>query len=118
MDRNLLAGTLDLLVLEVVAAAPKSRSYGYEITQSVLDQSGGQITLSEGSLYPALHRMEREKWLKAEWQQIGGRRRKYYRLTAAGRKALVAKRSTWAGFVSAVSGVIQPADPRSGEASV
>ena len=115
MDRNLLAGTLDLLILEVVAEAPKSRSYGYEITQSVLHQSDGEITLSEGSLYPALHRMERAKWLKAEWVQAGGRRRKYYKLTAAGGKALLAKRQSWAGFVKAVGGVIKPADPKTAE---
>ena len=107
-DKNLLKGTLDLLVLEAVAAAPRQRSYGYEITQLVLHGTGEAIAVSEGSLYPALHRMERDGWLKADWGEAAGRRRKYYKLTAAGRKALAAKRSGWKAFTQAVGGLVQP----------
>ena len=110
MDRHLLAGTLDLLILEAVASAAGSKSYGYEITQTVLEGTDRQVTLSEGSLYPALHRMEREGWLKAEWQQAGGRRRKYYKLTAAGSKTLAAKRAGWSSFVAALGGLVKPAE--------
>lgn len=117
MDRNLLKGTLDLLILEAVAAAPKSTSYGYAISQDVLAGSGDEITLSEGSLYPALHRMEQAGWLTAEWGEAGGRRRKYYRLTAAGRKALQTKRNGWAKFAKAIGGVVKPAGSRLGGAS-
>jgi transcriptional regulator len=103
MDLKLLAGILDVLVLEVVSEGP---SYGYQITQTVLSRSGGRFELKEGSLYPALHRLERQKLLSSNWREADGRRRKYYRLTSAGAKALEARRREWAAFAAGVNGVL------------
>jgi transcriptional regulator len=103
MDSRLLNGTVDMLILEVVAGGP---SYGYEITQTVLARSAGSFELKEGSLYPALHRLERQQLLSSYWTEHDGRRRKYYRLTASGRKQLAARRREWQAFASGVNGVL------------
>ena len=103
MDSKLLSGTVELLILEVISARP---TYGYEITQEVISRSGGYFELTEGSLYPALHRLERQKLLAADWQEADGRRRKYYRLTAAGGKALTEKKAEWERFAKGVQGVL------------
>lgn len=103
MDSRLLTGTVDMLILETVAAGP---TYGYEIAQNVLDRSRGCFELKEGSLYPALHRLERQKLLKSFWREADGRRRKYYQLTAAGAKALEAKKREWYQFAAGVNGVL------------
>src|SRR6188508_1541739 len=103
MDAGFLNGSVDLLLLAVVAEGP---SYGYEITQSVLSRSGGRFALKEGSLYPALHRLEREKLLEAYWTEHEGRRRKYYRLTPGGRKALASRKQEWSAFAAGMKGVL------------
>jgi DNA-binding PadR family transcriptional regulator len=103
MDAGFINGTVELMLLAVIAEGP---SYGYVITQSVLARSGGKFELKEGSLYPALHRLEREKLLDSHWQEHEGRRRKYYKLTAAGRKTLLARRNEWVSFAEGVSGVL------------
>lgn len=103
MDTGFLSGSVDLLLMAVVADGP---SYGYEITQAVLTRSGGQFALKEGSLYPALHRLERDKLLESYWTEHDGRRRKYYRLTPAGRKSLVSRRKEWAAFSDGMKGVL------------
>ncbi len=103
MDPKLFPGAVELLVLEVLSDGP---SYGYEVTQTVLSRSGGRFELKEGSLYPALHKLEREKFLTAFWQEAEGRRRKYYRLTAAGRKALNARKTAWRRFAEGLEGVL------------
>lgn len=103
MDTKLLNGTVEMLMLEVISHGP---TYGYEITNTVLDRSRGEFELKEGSLYPALHRLEREKLLEAYWSEHDGRRRKYYRLTALGRKALAARKTEWRSFATAVNGVL------------
>jgi transcriptional regulator len=103
MDTRLLNGTVEMLILEVVSQGP---SYGYEITQTVLGRSSGHFELKEGSLYPALHRLERQKLLDSYWTEHDGRRRKYYKLTAAGRKALSARRAEWRAFATGVNGVL------------
>jgi len=103
MDSKLISGMLDLLILETLSPGA---SYGYEITQSVLTRSQGEVSLKEGSLYPALHRLERNKHLKSFWQEFEGRRRKYYRITAAGKKMLAAKRTEWKQFTTAVNGIL------------
>lgn len=103
MDPKLLTGTLEMLMLDVLSQGP---SYGYEIVQTVLARSGGHFELKEGSLYPALHRLERQQLLVAYWTEHEGRRRKYYRLTAAGRKALQVKRAEWKAFATGVNGVL------------
>lgn len=103
MDSKLLAGTVEMLILDVVS---HGKSYGYAIVQTVTDRSSGYVELKEGSLYPALHRLERQKLLSSSWGEFEGRRRKYYSLTAAGRKVLEAKREEWMQFAAGVNGVL------------
>ena len=104
MDSRLLWGTVDMLILDVVSRGP---TYGYQIAQSVLSQSKGYFELKEGSLYPALHRMERQKLLRSYWVDTDeGRRRKFYELTPAGRRALKDKRGEWERFAAGVDGVL------------
>ena len=103
MDTRLLNGMLETLILEVLSGSP---SYGYEITQTVLTRSEGRVELKEGSLYPALHRLERQKLVDSYWTEHEGRRRKYYKLTTAGRKALAARRKEWRAFSTGVNGVL------------
>lgn len=103
MDSRLLTGTVELMILEVLSESPL---YGYRITRSVTERSKGYFELKEGSLYPALHRLERQKLLSSYWEQADGRRRKYYKLTAAGAKALAAKRREWTQFATGVNGVL------------
>ncbi|REJ86355.1 MAG: PadR family transcriptional regulator [Planctomycetota bacterium] len=103
MDTKLLNGTVEMLILEVVSQGP---SYGYEITQTVISRSDGRFELKEGSLYPALHRLERQMLLSSYWTEHDGRRRKYYKLTTTGRKALAARRKEWREFASGVNGVL------------
>ena len=104
MDPKLLSGTVDMLILQVVLPAP---TYGYHITQEVLKRSEGYFQLKEGSLYPALHRLERDAMLKAYWEDAdSGRRRKYYSITAHGKKALEQKRVEWEKFSVGVNGIL------------
>ena len=76
-------------MLEVISQGP---TYGYEIAQTVAGRSQGYFDLKEGSLYPALHRLEQQKLVKSSWREVDGRRRKYYELTATGHKELVVKK--------------------------
>ena len=103
MDTKLLNGTLEMMMLDVLAGGD---SYGYAIVQTVLSRSGGRFELKEGSLYPALHRLERQQLLSSYWTEHEGRRRKYYMLSAAGRKALAARRQEWQAFAQGVNGVL------------
>lgn len=106
MDSRLLWGTVEMLILEVVSHGP---TYGYEIAQTVCGRSQGYFELKEGSLYPALHRLERQKLLSSFWREIEGRRRKYYRVTSAGEKALATRKEEWRSFATGVQGVLGPA---------
>jgi PadR family transcriptional regulator, regulatory protein PadR len=103
MDSQFLGSAVEMLILQVIAQGP---SYGYEITQTVSERSNGYFELKEGSLYPALHRLERQKWLRAFWREADGRRRKYYELTDAGRAELAARKRSWLGFAAGVNGVL------------
>ena len=104
MDSKLLSGTVEMLIVQVISTGP---TYGYEITQQTLERSRGTFELKEGSLYPALHRLERAKLLDSYWVELeSGRRRKYYRLTAKGGEALAEKREEWQEFVGAINGVL------------
>lgn len=106
MDPHLIKGALDMLVLDVVSRGP---NYGYQIAQTVLAMSDQRFELKEGSLYPALHRLKRRKLLTSYWVDTPeGRRRKYYRLTPAGRRALKQKKEQWTNFTQAVQGVLYP----------
>ena len=104
MDSRLLWGIVEMLILEVLSEGP---NYGYEIAQRVTSRSEGYFHLKEGSLYPALHRLERGLLLSSTWTETeSGRRRKYYRLTRAGQREAAARRDEWARFAAGVSGVI------------
>src|SRR4051812_3579683 len=103
MDSKLVGSTVEMLILKVIDQGP---TYGYEITQTVAARSEGYFDLKEGSLYPALHRLERQKLLKSSWREADGRRRKYYELTVAGRKELATRKRAWAEFASGVQGIL------------
>lgn len=92
---KILQGTLDLTVLQVLSAEPL---HGYAISQRVQDASDGRLLLEEGSLYPALYRMEKKGWLRSEWQKSDvGRRARVYSLTAEGKKQLTVEKANWRG---------------------
>jgi PadR family transcriptional regulator PadR len=107
MDREevaLLQGTLDLLVLRALSDGPR---HGYAIARWIASASGDALRIEEGSLYPALHRMEESGWLAASWKKTDtGRRAKFYRLTRAGRRALGEETAVWKAFVKAVQKVM------------
>jgi PadR family transcriptional regulator PadR len=100
----LLHGALDALILKTVAPAPL---HGYAIARFIEDTTGDAVLVEEGSLYPALYRLERRGWLDAEWGVSDlGRRAKLYRLTAAGRIQLAEELATWKRFSMGVSKVL------------
>ena len=103
---DLLQGTLDLLVLQTLQWGPQ---HGYGITQAIRTQSSEALQVETGSLYPALHRLERQGWVKAEWDITDtNQRAKFYRLTAAGRKQLLRERDRWEQLVAAIGSVLNP----------
>jgi PadR family transcriptional regulator PadR len=98
-----LKGHLDSLILAVVAAEP---AHGYVIIEELKRRSGGTFTLPEGTVYPALHRLERAGLLSSGWSDAKGRRRRVYRLTRRGRTRLDASRNEWRDFARAVDAVL------------
>ena len=109
MRLDLLQGTLDMLILKALAW---DSMHGYGIARWLQQTTDDAVSVEEGSLYPALHRMARRGWVKAEWGlSENNHRAKYYSLTAAGRKQLQVETSTWALFADAVAKVLraQPA---------
>ena len=101
---DLVQGTLDMLVLRTLRGG---RMHGYAVANKIQEQSDDFLRVEEGSLYPALHRMESRGWIVAEWGLSESKRRaKYYELTAAGREQLKAKAKTWSRLVEAIAGVM------------
>ena len=101
-----LQGSLDLLVLKILSRRP--RLHGYAIMTTIQDMSGEILRAEEGSLYPALHRMEEAGWIHAEWvTKESGRRARVYELTTAGKKQLAAEESRWQVVTSAVNRVLR-----------
>jgi PadR family transcriptional regulator, regulatory protein PadR len=96
-------GQLELLALAAVEAGA---THGYAVIDRLRSQSGGAFDLPEGTVYPALHRLEQRGLLASEWSDAAGRRRRVYRLTPAGRRALAAGRRDWRTFASAVTAVV------------
>ena len=93
-------GTLDMLILQIVSLEP---AHGYGIAQRLEQISRSVVQVNQGSLYPALHRLEQKGWLKAKWKQSEtGREAKFYSLTASGRLQLIAERNSWARLAGAV----------------
>jgi PadR family transcriptional regulator PadR len=104
---DLLQGTLDLLILQVAALGAV---HGYAIAQRLNQISKEALQVQQGSLYPALHRLEKRGWLKAEWRAAeSGREAKFYALTAAGRKRLEVERTEWDRLSQAIKLVLQTA---------
>lgn len=103
---ELLQGTLDMLILQSLLWGPQ---HGYGLSQLMRDGSGDRLQVDTGSLYPALHRLERKRWVAASWQISANRQRtRVYRLTAAGRRQLTAERSRWDALTSAIAGILEP----------
>src|SRR6201996_5494040 len=102
---DLVQGTLDLLLLKILALEPL---HGWAISIRLRQVSGEVLQVTEGSLYPALHKLEQEGWIKAEWKQTeNNRRAKFYSLTAPGRKQLDAESANWTRLSSAITRVMR-----------
>jgi len=104
---ELLQGTLDLLILQTLQWGPQ---HGYGISQAIRANSGEVLRVDTGSLYPALHRLERQKWIASEWNVSENKQRvKVYSLTKTGKKQLASEHSRWAQLVEAMAGALNPA---------
>ena len=104
---ELLQGTLDLMILQTLQWG---QQHGYGISLAIRNRSGEILQVDTGSLYPALQRLEKQKWVASEWKISENRQRaKYYRLTAAGKRQLARERSRWEQLTEAISGVLEPA---------
>jgi PadR family transcriptional regulator PadR len=103
MKAEALKGHLDPMILAVVGARP---AHGYAVIEDLKRRSGGVFELPEGTVYPALHRLEAEGLLASSWDDTSGRRRRVYRLTRRGRSTLSSRRSEWQVFARAVDGVL------------
>lgn len=100
LDRELKKGSAELIILSVLETRPR---HGYEISKLIEDRSQGQLTFHVASLYPLLYRLEERGWLQGKWvEKAGERRRRFYSLTAEGRRVLAAQRETWKNFVQAM----------------
>jgi PadR family transcriptional regulator, regulatory protein PadR len=103
---ELLQGTLDLLILQTLQWGPR---HGYGISLAIRTRSGEILQADTGSLYPALHRLEKQKWVASEWRLSENKQRaKYYRLTASGKRQLAHELSRWQQLTQAISGVLDP----------
>ena len=104
-NAEVLQGTLDLLILKALSLEPM---HGWGISQRIQQVSQDVLQINQGSLYPALHRLERRGWIEADWgTSENNRRAKYYRLTTVGRRRLAEERASWQRFVLAVERVLQ-----------
>jgi len=102
---DLLQGTLDLLILRTLVAEPR---HGWAISERIQDLSRDVLRVNQGSLYPALHRLEQQGWIASEWDVSElGRRARYYTLTAGGRRQLEREREAWTQFSAAVGRVMR-----------
>src|SRR5215470_16909173 len=106
---ELLRGTLDMLILRTLLAGP---AHGHQIAKHIQRSTDDVLQVEHGSLYPALHRLERKGWVSAKWgtPRGGNREFKYYRLTPAGKKQLTAEHSKWRRLVASIGRVMEPAE--------
>jgi len=105
---DLVQGTLDLLILKVVALEPM---HGWAIAHRIQQMSRDILQVGQSALYPALHKLEQQGWIEAEWKiSETNRRAKYYTLTAAGRKALTEEAANWERLSAAISSIIRTAE--------
>src|SRR5579862_4864429 len=103
MRAEILKGHLDALILATLSTGP---AHGYAVAQALRGRSDGAFDLAEGTLYPALHRLERGGLITSEWSTAAGRRRRTYRLTRAGERALGERRREWQQFATAINAVL------------
>ena len=103
MNPEVLKGHLDLLLL---AAIEENPTHGYAIAERLRARSAGAFDLPEGTLYPALHRLERAGWLSSKWSEANGRRRRVYQITAKGQRTLAKQQNEWRDFARAVQSVV------------
>ncbi|HUQ70081.1 MAG TPA: PadR family transcriptional regulator [Planctomycetaceae bacterium] len=102
---DLLRGSLDLMVLSVLA---KESTYGYELQQRLRDASRELVQVQAGTLYPLLHRLEADGLIRSKWDASTGRKRKWYELTAAGRRRLTAQTKEWDRYVACIQSLLAP----------
>ena len=105
LNPELVRGSIDLMVLSVLAEGSK---YGYLIQQRLRETSGELVDLKAGTLYPILHKLEQDKFVKSKWETTTGRRRKWYELTAAGRKQLLHRAQQWRDYVTCLESILKP----------
>jgi DNA-binding PadR family transcriptional regulator len=103
MKPDALRGHLDALILAVLERGPL---HGYAVMEALRERSGGELDLPTGTLYPALRRLERAGYVQGEWDTVGGRKRRTYRLTPAGTRMLGEERADWDRFAAVVGGVL------------
>jgi DNA-binding PadR family transcriptional regulator len=103
MEAEQLKGHLDGLILAVLAGEPL---HGYAVIEALKRRSGGELDLPEGTVYPALHRLERDGLLASDWSTEAGRRRRVYRLTARGKRGLTERRARWREFSTTIEAVL------------
>ena len=104
--RELLKGNTDSLLLYLVNRQP---TYGYQIIKELEKRSNGYFQFKEGTLYPALHRLEKDKFIKGKWQMLpNGQQRRYYYITKKGQRALAKRLAAWQDFSAAIKAIIQP----------
>ena len=104
LDRELKKGSAELLILALLEEKVR---HGYEIGKLIDERSEGVVRFHVASLYPLLYRLERRGWVKGEWEPAGGRRRRFYRLTASGRKTLASQRARWREFSGAMDRIVE-----------
>ena len=106
LDRELKKGSAELLILSLLEARPR---HGYEVSKLIDSRSGGRLRFHIASLYPMLYRLETRGWIQGRWvEKAGERRRRFYKLTAEGRKVLAEQRTVWRAFVEAVALITGP----------
>ena len=106
-EGTLVQGTLDMLILKTLSRGPM---HGYGISQWIQQISDEVLRVEEGSLYPALHRLEKQGWVTSQWKQTeSNQRAKFYRLTSAGKRQLLSEQARWSQIVSAIAGIMNPA---------
>ncbi len=109
---ELLQGTLDMLILQTLQWGPL---HGYAISQMIARRSSDVLQVETGSLYPALHRLEKQGWVTSQWKQSeSNQRAKFYRLTAAGKRQLTTEHARWGQIVDAIAGIMNAA-PEEGQ---
>ena len=102
-ERDLLRGSLDLMVLTVLA---RESQYGYLIQKQLVEISDGKIKMPAGTLYPLLHRLEKDKLIRSRWDSSTGRKRKWYEITARGKKRFKVQANQWRQYAACVSGLL------------